>query len=155
MRCKKCGQNEREHNRKYCPNCLPDGNPSDECKIEGHKMELICEKFEGELIVNPDVLHEPYLKKQGCSFCGLDELHIDGECPKKQGCGGYVGFIWGDSVKLHFNCGEKLEGNLILCQSCQDPQRALRLRAWKKKGDLSLSPDGSKMRSLVKEGIRK
>ncbi len=24
---------------KYCPNCLPDGNPSDECKIDGHKYE--------------------------------------------------------------------------------------------------------------------
>ncbi len=23
----------------YCPNCLPDGNPSDQCKIEGHKYE--------------------------------------------------------------------------------------------------------------------
>ena len=71
MKCKDCGHDEEEHrpswcygyetntkigdceckkfkgeDLKYCLNCLPDGNPSDECKIEGHKYS--------------------YPKKQGC-----------------------------------------------------------------------------------------
>lgn len=61
---------------KYCVNCLPDGNPSDECKIYGHQYEM----YKSPSCSNHSPLTVPDTKDKE-----LDNLSEERESSKESG----------------------------------------------------------------------